>query len=416
MNAEGQKGVGGWMSRFSEWWYYSVLKDWLRRCVLAFRKGAFRLAFSGSWLKIVSPTESENALYYSDRAVWCVGRPLFPENPAPNYASRIHAYDYGRPSVIVIENVRLLGGFGVGFDESGAVIRETTIPFFKGAVHRAIPFRTFLLSKFSRPGRSIDFAYSLNHVWSQNFCHWVLEVLPRLEGVLKWQQESGERPVLLLPANGDPIQRESLQLLGFHEYQFQEYDSRGVVVKRLLVSSFRHQSGVVSPQGVLWLRREVFRALGIGNEMGEGRERLRLLIARRPSHGRSLINQEEVSSALASYGFQTILLEKLNFAEKVRLLSRAEIVVAPHGAALASIAFCNSGGVIALMGRTTNEATFFALAKSLGLEYGYLASPASPASFDAKRGNILVDVKALVQAVELMIKRVENPTVPEIRV
>ncbi|MBC8010793.1 MAG: glycosyltransferase family 61 protein, partial [Burkholderiales bacterium] len=74
--------------------------------------------------------------------------------------------------------------------------------------------------------------------------------------------------------------------------------------------------------------------------------------------------------ALAARGFATVCLEELGWAEQIAVFRRARVVVAPHGAGLANLAFCAPGTrVVELVGRAYFNPVFWRLAALRGLDY-----------------------------------------------
>jgi len=69
----------------------------------------------------------------------------------------------------------------------------------------------------------------------------------------------------------------------------------------------------------------------------------RLYIDRRGSRLRPLVNEDELVAALSRQGFVAVRPEILSVVDQVRLFRAADIIVAPHGAALTNIGFCRPG-------------------------------------------------------------------------
>jgi len=69
----------------------------------------------------------------------------------------------------------------------------------------------------------------------------------------------------------------------------------------------------------------------------------RLYIARSAQTNRRLVNEADVKAALAAEGFVAVQPERLALSVQIALFANAEIIVAPHGAALTSIVFCRPG-------------------------------------------------------------------------
>ena len=61
---------------------------------------------------------------------------------------------------------------------------------------------------------------------------------------------------------------------------------------------------------------------------------------------RRVVNETEVSEALASLGFVTVRNEQHSVHEQAAMFAGAEIVVGAHGANLANVAFCSPGATL----------------------------------------------------------------------
>jgi hypothetical protein len=69
----------------------------------------------------------------------------------------------------------------------------------------------------------------------------------------------------------------------------------------------------------------------------------RLLILRGRTAHRPLLNEAELLAALTPFGFVPVRFEGMSLADQIRLCRDAEMIVAPHGAALANLGFCRPG-------------------------------------------------------------------------
>jgi capsular polysaccharide biosynthesis protein len=66
----------------------------------------------------------------------------------------------------------------------------------------------------------------------------------------------------------------------------------------------------------------------------------KIYISRRDTKNRQLLNEAEVEDFLRQRGFVPIMLTGLSLAEQINLFAHAKAVIAPHGAGLANVAFC----------------------------------------------------------------------------
>lgn len=90
---------------------------------------------------------------------------------------------------------------------------------------------------------------------------------------------------------------------------------------------------------------------------------------------RRVINEEELQEFLSDRGFMTIRPESLSFLEQVALFAQAEVIIAPHGAGLANLAFCQPRTqVVELFTPDYVYGCFWAIASQRDLDYYYLVN------------------------------------------
>jgi capsular polysaccharide biosynthesis protein len=89
-----------------------------------------------------------------------------------------------------------------------------------------------------------------------------------------------------------------------------------------------------------------------------------LYISRRDSGFRALANEAELEAALAARGFATVAFQGRPLAEQLRIVRAARLIVAPHGAGLAHLAFARPGvAVLELMPLVTSLSLRFQMAR-----------------------------------------------------
>jgi len=98
----------------------------------------------------------------------------------------------------------------------------------------------------------------------------------------------------------------------------------------------------------------------------------RILISRAGCSSRRILNEEQLVQALGSLGFEKYTLEKMSPHDQVDLFSRAECVVAPHGAGLANLLFSSQTSVIELFGSSFVVPHYYLLCKAMGHPYQYI--------------------------------------------
>jgi hypothetical protein len=110
-------------------------------------------------------------------------------------------------------------------------------------------------------------------------------------------------------------------------------------------------------------------------------KRRRIYIKRR--HLRRVVNNIMVEQFLTDAGFDAVYPEELPPAAQIDLFASADFIVAPHGAALASLLFCRPGTrVLELSPDTEFRPFFWHISEKLGLIHAVLPCKTTNASFN----------------------------------
>ncbi|KQT56193.1 hypothetical protein ASG52_24265 [Methylobacterium sp. Leaf456] len=72
----------------------------------------------------------------------------------------------------------------------------------------------------------------------------------------------------------------------------------------------------------------------------------RVFISRSLATARRIVNEDQVTALLTEAGFVTVAMERIPFEEQVALFRQADVIVAPHGSALAHTVFTKRGAVV----------------------------------------------------------------------
>lgn len=168
-----------------------------------------------------------------------------------------------------------------------------------------------------------------------NFAHWLYDVLPRLD-LLRRAGLVPRGARFLTPPIDAEFKSTSLRLLGVASEDCIGVDRPVAIAASTMSASSGHRiHGRVEPWIPQFLRDSFQRRYPQSG--------LRLYVNRRDTKSRRLLNETALESVLVQRGFLSISAADYDFQEKVDLFSSADIVVAPHGAGLASIAFCPPG-------------------------------------------------------------------------
>jgi capsular polysaccharide biosynthesis protein len=211
-----------------------------------------------------------------------------------------------------------------------------------------------------------------------NFCHWLLDWLPRI-AIARLADVPFERIVGFTLATR--FQREALSACGFGEETFvATKDNRVLRFDTLVVSensfrSFRHPAQCGHPVLVDWIR-------GVGRLAARRSSSARRLAAELSSSPRlylarsgvgvkrALTNEDELTELLERHGFVVFDPGAHSFAEQSGALGVAEAVVGVHGAALTNTVFSPPGcHVLELRSPSAGTLAYEIVAAAVGHDY-----------------------------------------------
>ncbi|WP_158289608.1 glycosyltransferase family 61 protein [Paenibacillus flagellatus] len=271
---------------------------------------------------------------------------------APAYVATVpNGRLWGRGGAVITEDGRLLSDVSVEYD-GDLVLGERHSVFTR--------WQPFPLRRIRGTAAVLTFC------GSENYFHWLFDVLPRLH-LLRLHGEPIDAYVINRNGNR-PFQEETLRMLGLDPARIVETDDAfHAAADRLLVPSL-----VMWSEYPKWatdfVRGELLRSADAEEPpSGSG---VRLYISRAGAQARRVANEPEVVELLQSRGFIVTDLLSMTVREQVRLFRSAEAVVAPHGAGLANLAFCRPGAkVIELFAPDYVPKHYWLIGNHVGLDY-----------------------------------------------
>jgi len=195
-----------------------------------------------------------------------------------------------------------------------------------------------------------------------NYYHWMIGTVPKIRYVGKYQEKTGKSVTFLLPKDPPSWIGQTLSLLGCPSDRFLVSQAPIYKPDRTVVPPhpFPGQEGDYK-----WIRRRIFENLDTRSSRKSNK---RVYISRENAIGRRVVNEENLMDMLSNYGFEKYRLEDRMVSENIQLFSNADMIVAPHGAGLTDILFCNDCTVVELFGSRENNA-YELLCQDLGLDY-----------------------------------------------
>lgn len=249
----------------------------------------------------------------------------FPESYPPQFR---RCKGFERKSVFLLRDVLASPLTGVIWLPEGRILQESV-----GSLGRLMGWGNTLYD-VSLPVSSIRPKSAVVCCPPTGYYHWLLEVLPNVISAI---EKYPDVKVLLLAESPGYI-KEALVLLlgdGFRS-RLIECDSP-IRATRIVMPQFEGYSGFVRLEDLEILRNSF---LCRDSKLAELPRRFYISRSRTPK--RRIGNEMEIESALVQEGFETVHLEEMTFGQQVELFSRADEIVAPHGAGLANLVWVKS--------------------------------------------------------------------------
>jgi len=205
---------------------------------------------------------------------------------------------------------------------------------------------------------------------ADNYYHWLLEELPRL--LLACESTQFDKILLTEKPFADSV----LQCLQIDVPRIPVTAISHYRADKLIVPSYLAPTGFPSPKMV-----ELLSSFSLRYAPQDDQSRPeKIYISRRSAKRRTVKDETRLIAELQARGFHEVLLEKMSLQEQMRTFRAAKFVVAPHGAGLANLTFCQTGGkVIELFNNGYVHHCFAQLAALVGMSYiGLCSDPNGP--------------------------------------
>lgn len=275
----------------------------------------------------------------------------------------------------LVRNVTILGSSGVTLDE-----RTGRILFLDD---RCEGFsRNWVVA---RPLKSVHADAAATYVnllgmrkGHRHFAHFFWDTMVPLMVYLRNWHDPAKRVVCLVREDLSPIQRDAFRFVQqeWPGISFQTLGANGKMhcPKSIYIAYQNPNYGrdnTLARDYMLMVADLFMRHYGITpSPVGEGR---RIYVSRTDAVLRRVRNEMEIVETLRGYGFETFVTGRMPFAEQARLFASAEMVVAPHGAALANLMFCRPGtGVLEFFPSNYIDDGMARLSRAMWLDYHYL--------------------------------------------
>lgn len=205
------------------------------------------------------------------------------------------------------------------------------------------------------PGRIVTPCANLGYY------HWLLDAMAQ---VLIARREAGADVKVLASSHSFRFVREGMAFFGIGEDDIIWMDGPVEAEKAVMVAR-NTDLGVVFKDNADVLRQEIFKRLD--RVVAPFRK---IYISRRLERNRAIKNEDAVENAVRRAGFEVCYFEKMPFAEQMKMVSEAKIIMGVHGAGLSNMIAGREGlKVMELLNPAYFNPCFAQLASQLGFDY-----------------------------------------------
>ncbi len=247
---------------------------------------------------------------------------------------------------------------------------------------------------------------------SFNYYHWVIEILPKLRYVAGLGEKYIDFPLLVSEdvATTATFAQSLAELAGDRTVVYLDVGRIYEVAELVYINSpnscpFNLRPGNQVQVADFRIRASTIDFLrGRTKSAGDASQAgLRIFMAR-PTV-RRCYNQEDVFDLLRARGFVRVSMEELTWIDQIDLMSRAQVIVGPSGAAWANLVFCAVGTkCISWIPSEFDEfAAYSTLASIAGVDLRYVTYPVGVSTTaEAYGADYRVDVSAISDALDVL--------------
>lgn len=193
------------------------------------------------------------------------------------------------------------------------------------------------------------------------YYHWLLDSMGQ---VLIARRKMGDHVKVLVSRHASRFLREGLHFFGIKDDDLVYVDGPALVDKAVMVAR-NNDLGVIFQDNIKVLRMEIEKRCANTVKLFR-----KIYVSRRFERNRAIRNEDEVERVVRDAGFEVCYFEKMPFAEQIKTVSEAKVIMGIHGAGLSNIIAGREGlKVIELLNPTWFNTCFAQLASQLGFEY-----------------------------------------------
>lgn len=311
-------------------------------------------------------------------------------NSHPVFEDVVGKYPSQKLHICELSNTKLVGDKGILITDSGKFILESVKgghSYLKNGI-KSNPIKSALAANNINPYPTYRSESSSNdefvatslvdHTGKTNhYGHWLVEYLPMLFGLKKYEESTGIEPVIFV--NPDPPQWmiDSLSLLGYERDRLVEWDNTIADIDTFVLPLTGHiaPEWEFAPKSRKWVGRKICENLPDQDQYHEER----IFISRQSLNKRAIENVNEIMPVLDSYDITVVHPESMGFHEQVSLYASCDLLIGPSGSGLHNMVFADEATVFELFHPDHVTTYNYRLAESFENEYRFLLGTGSDA-------------------------------------
>lgn len=303
------------------------------------------------------------------------------------------------PFVAVIPNGQVWGAKGAVISQDNKLIWDLSLEYSGQVPEQHSVFIQINLPPVQYHDETLGV---LTYTASDNYFHWMLDVLPRID-LLRKSGIAIDRFV----CNTNPAlayQQETLSILDIPpSKQINVVWNSHLQARKLVVPSLIGYTSNYPKWAIDSLKKLFF----IASQPEHADKYERIYLSRGDASHRKVVNEEQVLNLLEPFRFKKITTSEYSVSEQIRIFSSAKIIISPHGANMTNILFCKPGTkVIELFSPGYVNPIYWVLSSHAELDYYYLIGNGRRSSdyvFESARWSedIEVDIDQLSRLLQL---------------
>ncbi len=260
----------------------------------------------------------------------------------------------------------------------------------------------------------IDKAFFLGGNGCTNYYHWLIEILPKLEHIDDLSNYADYPLLVSEDVYNNKNLRDALSALNPGRPVVVVNSKTNHIVQNLVYINAPNEcpynlqrKQALEPSDFYFRKSSIDylrRILIQDKHLASASTMQRIFLARRP--GRRDYNQDQVFSVLQPLGFRKVFMEELSFDEQIELMSNAEFLAGPTGAAWTNLIFCRPGTkcLCWMAEESAGFSAFSNLAVLVGADMHYVTYRAGVTTTGKLYfQNYSVDASAIKKQIERMI-------------